>query len=65
MKVLLLNGSTRKNGCTWLALSEIAKVLNTEGVETELVQMGGGPIRDCMGCNGCAGKGRCSSGEGR
>ena len=31
MKVLLLNGSTRKNGCTYLALSEVAKALNTEG----------------------------------
>ena len=59
MKVLLLNGSTRKNGCTYLALSEVAKALNAEGVETEILQMGGGPVRDCIGCNGCAGKGRC------
>ena len=59
MKVLLLNGSTRKNGCTCLALSEIAKALNAEGVETEILQMGGGPVRDCVGCNGCAGKGQC------
>ena len=59
MKVLLLNGSTRKNGCTYLALSEVAKVLNTEGIETEIVQMGGGPVRDCIGCNGCARKGQC------
>ena len=48
MKVLLLNGSTRKNGCTWLALSEIAKALHTEGVETELVQMGGGPVPELV-----------------
>lgn len=59
MKVLLLNGSTRKNGCTCLALSEIAKVLNAEGVKTEIIQMGGGPVRDCVGCNGCVGKGQC------
>ena len=59
MKVLLLNGSTRKDGCTYLALSEAAKALNEQGVETEIVQMGGGPVRDCIGCNGCAGKGRC------
>ena len=63
MKVLLLNGSTRKNGCTCLALSEIAKVLNAEGVETEIIQMGGGPVRDCIGCNGCAGKGQCVFGD--
>lgn len=59
MKVLLLNGSTRRNGCTYLALTEIAKILHTEGVETELIQMGGGSVRDCTGCNGCAEKGRC------
>lgn len=63
MKVLLLNGSTRKNGCTYLALSEVAKALNSDGVETEIVQMGGGPIRDCIGCNGCAGKGQCVFGD--
>lgn len=59
MKVLLLSGSTRKNGCTYLALSEVAKTLNAEDVETEIIQMGGGPVRDCVGCNGCAGKGQC------
>ena len=63
MKVLLLNGSTRKNGCTYLALSEVAKVLETEGVETEIVQLGGGTVRDCTGCNGCAGKGQCVFGD--
>lgn len=63
MKVLLLNGSTRKNCCTYLALSEVAKALNAEGVETEIVQMGGGPVRDCIGCNGCAGKGQCVFGN--
>ena len=63
MKVLLLNGSTRKDGCTYLALSEAAKALNAEGVETEIVQMGGGPVRDCIGCNGCAGKGQCVFGD--
>lgn len=63
MKVLLVNGSTRKNGCTYLALSEAAKALNAEGVETEIIQMGGNPVRDCIGCNGCAGKGRCVFGE--
>lgn len=59
MKVLLINGSTRKDGCTYLALNEVAKTLQLEGMETELVQMGGQPVRECIGCNGCAGKGRC------
>lgn len=63
MRVLLLNGSTRKNGCTYRARSEAAKALNAEGVETEIIQMGGAPVRDCIGCNGCAGKGRCVFGD--
>lgn len=53
MKVLLLNGSTRKNGCTYLALCEVAKALKAQGVNTEIVQLGAGPIRDCIGCNHC------------
>lgn len=59
MKVLLLNGSTRKNGCTYTVLSEIASVLNEEGIETETLQMGAHPVRDCAGCGQCAGKGKC------
>ena len=59
MKVLLLNGSTRKNGCTYTALSEIASVLNEEGIETETLQMDAHPVRDCAGCGQCAGKGKC------
>ena len=63
MNILLLNGSTRKNGCTWLALSEVAKTLQEEGIETEIVQLGAEPVRDCIGCNGCQGKGRCVFGD--
>lgn len=59
MKVLLLNGSTRKNGCTYLALREVEQVLQAEGIETELVQMGSVPIRDCIGCKHCADKDSC------
>lgn len=63
MKVLAINGSTRKNGCTYLALLEAAKALDAEGIETEIVQMGSDPVRDCIGCNGCAGKGQCVFGD--
>ncbi len=59
MKVLLLNGSTRKNGCTYLALSEVTKALETDGVETEIVQLGSDPVWDCIGCNSCQGSGHC------
>lgn len=40
MKVLLLNGSPRKEGCTYTALSEVALALQTEGIETEIFQAG-------------------------
>lgn len=53
MKVLLLNGSTRKNGCTFLALKEVANTLEAEGIETEIVQIGSKPIHDCAACGYC------------
>ncbi|MBD5132779.1 MAG: flavodoxin family protein [Clostridiales bacterium] len=59
MKVLLFNGSCREKGCTFTALNIIAEVLNAEGVETEILQIGNKPVRDCIGCNGCVGKGKC------
>lgn len=59
MKVLMINGSSRKNGCTFLALSEIAKVLKEQNIETEIIQMGANSVRDCIGCNGCSKKGYC------
>ena len=63
MKVLLFNGSHRANGCTFTALSEIAKVLNEEGIETEILQIGTKPVRDCIACGGCNGKNKCVFGD--
>ena len=40
MKVLLLNGSPRANGNTFLALNEMARTLNEEGIETEIIHVG-------------------------
>ena len=53
MKVLLINGSSRKE-CTYTALSKVAESLNEEGIETEIINIGGSPIRDCIGCGMCA-----------
>lgn len=53
MKVLLVNGSSNLKGCTFTALSEIEKKLNENGIETEIVQVGAKPIRDCVGCGAC------------
>ncbi len=56
MKVLLFNGSANAGGCTFTALTEVAETLNQEGIETEILQIGGQPVRDCIGCGQCAGK---------
>lgn len=59
MKVLLVNGSPHRNGCTFTALSEIAKTLNEEGVETEIFQVGIEPLAGCRGCGACSKIGQC------
>lgn len=53
MKVLLVNGSPHKNGCTNRALEEVAKVLADEGLETEIYWVGAKPVGGCMGCFQC------------
>ena len=53
MKVLLINGSPRKNGNTFVALSEAAKQLEKNGIETEIVQIGVKPVRGCIACGQC------------
>lgn len=59
MKVLLVNGSSRKNGCTNAALSEVAKALNEEDIETELFFIGNEALPDCIACRKCWETGRC------
>lgn len=54
MKVLLINGSCNKNGCTYTALSEAAAILEQEGIVCKIVQLGSKPVRDCIGCGKCA-----------
>ena len=53
MRILMLNGSPSPNGNTFLALSEIGKQLKEEGIDYEIFQIGGAPIRDCLGCGKC------------
>ena len=59
MKVLLVNGSSRKNGCTAAALAEVEKSLHEEGIETETVFIGNQPLSDCIACGTCREKGEC------
>ena len=62
MKVLIINGSPRKQGNTFLALSEVAKALEQNGIEAEFVQIGAKPVRSCIACGQCEEKnlGRCA-----
>lgn len=62
MKVLILNGSPRKDGNTTIALNELnemIKIFEAEGVETEAVRIGNKEIRGCIACGTCADKGKC------
>ena len=54
MKVLLINGSPRREGNTFVALSEVAKALNENGVETEIVSIGTKAVQGCIACGRCA-----------
>ena len=59
MKVLLVNGSPHKTGCTYTALEEVASTLREAGVETEIVWLGVKPLAGCIGCGSCAEKKAC------
>ena len=59
MKVLMLNGSFNPDGSTSAGLEIMAKTFTEEGVETEIVTVGGKPIADCIACGKCAGLKRC------
>lgn len=57
MKVLLVNGSPHKTGCTYTALKEAAGALEKNGVETEILWLGVDAIAGCIGCGVCAREG--------
>lgn len=59
MYVLMLNGSPRKGGNTSIALGEMEKIFQAEGVETEVIQVGNKDIRGCVACMSCAKQGKC------
>ena len=62
MKVLLINGSPHEKGCTYTALSLVAEELNTAGIDTEILHVGGQPVGGCIGCGGCAAGNGCAFG---
>ena len=59
MKVLLVNGSSHARGTTMRALEEMISVFSAAGVETEVIQLGGKPLADCLQCGKCSELGRC------
>lgn len=59
MKVLLVNGSSRKNGCTNAALREVERALKEEGIEMEQFFIGNETLPDCIACRKCREIGRC------
>jgi len=60
MKVLLINGSPKAHGNTYTALNEVAKTLNAEGIETEIVSIGKMAVQGCIACGMCGREGRCT-----
>lgn len=59
MKVLLINGSPNKEGCTYTALHEVEMVLWRHGIETELLYLGKKPVAGCIACMKCIETGHC------
>ena len=59
MKVLMLNGSPRRDGNTSIALGEMEKIFVREGIETETIHLGNKDIRGCIACLSCEQKGKC------
>ena len=63
MKVLLINGSPRKNGNCARLLTEAQKIFEGEGIEVVRYDIGTKDIRGCIACGGCAKKGSCVMGD--
>lgn len=59
MKVLLINGSPHRTGNTFLALSEVAKEIEKEGIGTEIVSIGTKAVQGCIACRKCVELGHC------
>ena len=59
MKVILVNGSPHKEGCTYTALYEVSKSLNENGIDTEIINLAGGDLPSCRACGACSKLGKC------
>ncbi|MGI6671415.1 MAG: flavodoxin family protein [Christensenellales bacterium] len=59
MKVVLLNGSPHWKGCTYTALNEVRTTLESEGIATDMLWVGNGPVAGCTACGYCDRHDRC------
>ena len=53
IKVLMINGSPRRDGNTYIALKEVESQLTKHGIETEILQIGNGAVNMCINCGNC------------
>lgn len=59
MKVLIINGSPRKDGNTSIAIREMVKIFEKESIDAEVVQVGAESVRGCIACGRCAETEKC------
>lgn len=59
MKVLMINGSPHKNGCTYTALNEVAGKLKEHGIMSDILYLGTAPVAGCIACGKCGETGHC------
>ncbi len=53
MKVIAINGSARSNGNTAHLIEMVFNELHSEGIDTELINLAGKNIRNCLACYKC------------
>lgn len=53
MKVIAINGSARAKGNTGTSIDIVAKELEKNGIQVEILHVGNKKISGCIGCMGC------------
>jgi len=64
LKVVLISGSPKAEGNTAQLMQECARVIQEQGVETEIVSFADRKIESCTACGKCSELGRCSLEDG-
>lgn len=59
MKVLIINGSPKKDGNTSIAIREMVKIFEKESIDAEVVQVGAEAVRGCIACGRCVETEKC------